>query len=77
MRRETITHRQLCHPNVLKLIGVWQDTVESPEICPFMMVLPLLPIRIKDFLQDASEQTLLKIVRTSIDTNVVFGYGPC
>lgn len=69
MRRETITHRQLRHPNVLKLIGVWQDTIESPDVCPFVMVLPLLPTPMKVFLQEASEQTLLKVVRKFTTTH--------
>ena len=65
MRRETITHRQLRHRNVLKLIGVWYSIAGAPNICPFMMVLPFLPTPVKVFLKGASNDTLLKIVRSS------------
>lgn len=63
IRREVITHRQLSHPNVLKLIGVYRDTTEDDEICPLMMILPVISHEVEEYLRDASSETFLAIVR--------------
>lgn len=63
VRREMITHRQLLHPNVLRLIGICEDTTEDEGCCPLMMVLPFLPMKVKVYLdQNPQPEVFVKLV---------------